>query len=162
MSTIRRPVVNIPPELRSALPAKRGVTWWAAIAIAVLTSLLGVLIDWARVDELAGLFSALYFLGCVGAVVAVQYRSLFTAMVQPPLLLFVGVPVSYYFITAGDGAGLRTRVVDLVLPLVTLFPLMLLTTAAVLIIGGIRVLGNSQGKHRPTPMRRVGTTGPHR
>lgn len=162
MSTIRRPAASLPPEARSALPGKRGVSAWAAVALAVALSAVGFLADWARYGDLAGIFSALYFVGCVGAIVMVRQRSLFAAMVQPPLILFFGVPLCYFLMTMDDDAGLRSRVIEMVIPLVTRFPLMLLTSAVVVVVGGFRLLTSArepgQNRQRARPARRAAGT----
>ncbi|MCW4355070.1 hypothetical protein ONR57_17330 [Hoyosella sp. YIM 151337] len=137
--------LSVPPELRSASPSRIGVAWWMAIVIAVGFSALGFAFDAIRGDELTIVFSIFYFAGCVAAVLAVQQRSLFTAAVQPPLILFAGIPLAYQLLVPESPGGLRTRIIDLVLPLVTRFPLMLLTVAVVLIIAGFRIFAGRVG-----------------
>lgn len=133
-----------------------------AIVIAVGFSAIGVLIDGLRGDNLTIVFSVFYFLGCVAAVLAVQHRALFTAVVQPPLILFLGVPIAYQLLVPENAGGLRTRVIDLVLPLVTRFPLMLLTAAVVLIIAGLRVFANKSVATSRAQHRRRSVTTRHR
>ncbi|EME20414.1 DUF6542 domain-containing protein [Rhodococcus triatomae] len=111
---------------------------WGAVAIAVAATFLGFLVDAVRGTELTSAFSVFYFLGCLAAVLAVRNRGLFTAMVQPPLLLVVSVPLAYQFFTPG-GAGLKDLAFNVALPLVNRFPLMALTTATVVVIGGARM-----------------------
>ncbi|MBB3036048.1 DUF6542 domain-containing protein [Hoyosella altamirensis] len=159
--------LGVPTELRSASASRVGVAWWMAIVIALGVSAVGFAIDAMRGDELTLVFSVFYFAGCVAAVLAVQQRALFTAIVQPPLILFVGVPLAYQLLVPESPGGLRTRIIDLVLPLVTRFPLMLLTAAVVIVIGGVRLFlsnkrsapARSQRPRRaaPTPRRPDGT-----
>ncbi|GGC68968.1 hypothetical protein IEU95_02325 [Hoyosella rhizosphaerae] len=159
--------VSVPPELRSVSPRRVGAPWWGAILIAVGVSVIGFLFDAMRGDELTMVFSAFYFLGCVAAVLAVQQRALFTAMAQPPLLLFAAIPLGYQLIVPESPGGLRTRIIDLVLPLVTSFPLMLFTAAVVVVIGGVRLFTASKDDNstprrvnRPTSQQRTMGTPP--
>ncbi|WP_149360951.1 DUF6542 domain-containing protein [Lolliginicoccus suaedae] len=149
----------VPAEMRSLLPHRSGVPWWGAIAIAVGLTIVGIALDAVRGDELTLVFSIFYFLGCVAAVVLVQQRALFTAMVQPPLILFVAVPLAYQVIVPETAGGLRTRIFDLVIPLVSRFPLMLLVAAAVVVIGGIRLFLPRSAPQQPRRVQRPGGMG---
>ena len=85
---------SIPAENRSAHPAIPGVPWWGAVLIAVAATTAGFAIDAASGNrELTNAFAALYVIGCIAAVVAVRQSGIFTAVVQPPLILFVAVPL---------------------------------------------------------------------
>ncbi len=80
-------------ENRSAHPNLPGVPWWAAVLIAVIGTTIGFAIDAGSGNkELGGVFAAMYALGCVVAVLAVRQSGIFTAVIQPPLILFVAVP----------------------------------------------------------------------
>ncbi|MBV8348331.1 MAG: hypothetical protein JOZ49_12585, partial [Mycolicibacterium sp.] len=78
---------------RSVHPDVSGVPWWGAVLIAVTATTIGFAFD-AGTDtkELTNVFAALYVIGCVAAVLAVRQAGLFSAVVQPPVLLFVSVP----------------------------------------------------------------------
>ncbi len=151
---------QVPAETRSLLPRRSGVPWWGAIAIAVGFTIVGVVLDALRGDELTLVFSAFYFLGCVAAVVLVQQRALFTAMAQPPLILFAAVPLAYQVIVPESPGGLRTRIFDLVIPLVSRFPLMLLAAAVVVVIGGVRMFLLHSAPQQPRRVQRPGTGSP--
>ncbi|MFD1811413.1 DUF6542 domain-containing protein [Rhodococcus gannanensis] len=138
MSGTQRARSGVPLARRSALPTIPGVPAWGAVAIAAVAMLLGFLIDAVRGTELTSAFSVFYFLGCLAAVLAVRNRGLFTAMVQPPLLLVVAVPLAYQFFSPG-GAGLKDLAFNVAIPLVNRFPLMALTTATVVVIGAARM-----------------------
>ncbi len=118
-----------------------GIPAWAAVLIAVACTLLGFLID-ASGDsvELTASFATLYVAGCVAAVLAVRFRGLFTAMVLPPLLLFLAVPLAYQQLTGRISTGLKDILLNLAIPLVNRFPTMMLATALVLAIGGLRIV----------------------
>nr|WP_241385502.1 exosortase/archaeosortase family protein [Rhodococcus sp. CH91] len=129
----------MPLDMRSLVPTVPGVPWWAAVAIAAGTTLVGVLLDSARGNELTAAFTAFYVLGCVAAVVAVRYRGLFTAMAQPPLLLFVAVPIGQQFVSSESMSGLQDLALNIAYPLVNRFPAMLLATVLALAVGGFRI-----------------------
>ncbi|MFC7448860.1 DUF6542 domain-containing protein [Rhodococcus daqingensis] len=129
----------------------------AAVLVAVATTFVGFAIDAVRGSELTSAFSVFYFLGCVGAVLAVRARGLFAAMVQPPLILFAAVPLAYQFFSAGSKGGLKDLMFNVAIPLVNRFPLMLTTTIAVLIIGGVRMYLGQQADR--TPARAKGRSG---
>lgn len=89
-------------------------------------------------QELGGTFAICYSLGCVAAVLAVRQSGVFTAVIQPPLLLFVAVPLAYYLLHNSAFNGLKEVAITCGYPLIERFPLMLFTTSAVLLIGLIR------------------------
>lgn len=130
--------------MRSLVPTVPGVPWWGAVAIAAGTTLLGVLLDSARGNELTTAFTVFYVLGCLAAVVAVRYRGLFTAMAQPPLLLLLAVPIGQELVSSGSTGGLKDLALNVAYPLVNRFPAMLLATVLVLAIGGFRIFATRQ------------------
>ncbi len=89
-------------------------------------------------QELGSLFAICYSLGCVLAVLAVRQSGVFTAVIQPPLLLFVAVPLAYYLFHNSAFSGLKEIAITCGYPLIERFPLMLFTTSAVLLIGLVR------------------------
>ncbi len=113
--------------------------WWGALACAVAATLVGFLIDSARGDQLTWVFTVLYFLGCIAAVLMVRNRSLFTAMAQPPLILLIAVPLAYRSFAENPAAGLKGILFDIALPLVDRFPTMVVTTVIVVVIGAFRL-----------------------
>lgn len=126
-------------EERSGIVAATGVPWWGAVLIALSATLLGIAIEaGSGRQELGGVFAALYALGCVAAVLAVRRSGLFTAVIQPPLLLFVGVPLAYYLMHESTFNGLKDILITCGYPLIERFPLMLFTSAAVLVVGLVR------------------------
>lgn len=124
---------------RSAHPNLPGVPWWAAILIAVTFTTIGFAFDaGSGGKELGGVFAVLYVLGCVVAVLAVRHSGIFTAVIQPPLLLFVAVPGAYFLFNGAKFTGLKDTLINCGYPLIERFPLMLFTSAAVLLIGMAR------------------------
>lgn len=113
--------------------------WWGAVVIAVTATTIGFAFDAGSGNkELTSVFGALYFIGCVAAVLAVRQNSVFTAVVQPPLLLFVAVPSAYYLFNSASINGIKDILINCGYPLIERFLLMLTTSVAVLVIGAAR------------------------
>ncbi|MFZ2174586.1 MAG: DUF6542 domain-containing protein, partial [Rhodococcus sp. (in: high G+C Gram-positive bacteria)] len=118
---------------------------------------VGFAVDAARGTELTAAFSTFYFLGCVLAVAAASNRALFTAIVQPPLLLFVAVPVGQSIVADENSTALKDLAINVAYPLVNRFPVMLAATVVVLMIGGLRrflLQQRRNGPARPSERRR--------
>ena len=88
--------------------------------------------------ELTTVFGVLYALGCIAAVLAVRQESVFTAVVQPPLILFVAVPGAYFLFHYADINGVKDILINCGYPLIERFVLMFVTTVIVLLIGMAR------------------------
>jgi hypothetical protein len=115
------------------------VPWWGAIVIAVTATTIGFAFDAGSGNkELTSVFGALYFIGCAAAVLAVRQNSVFTAVVQPPLLLFVAVPSAYYLFNSSSINGIKDILINCGYPLIERFLLMLTTSLTVLVIGAAR------------------------
>ena len=126
-------------ENRSAHPNLPGVPWWAAVLIAVIGTTIGFAIEAGSGNkELGGIFAATYALGCVIAVLAVRQSGIFTAVIQPPLILFVAIPGAYFLFHGAEFTGLKDTLINCGYPLIERFPLMLFTSAGVLLIGMAR------------------------
>ncbi|GAY17735.1 hypothetical protein MSZK_44610 [Mycobacterium sp. shizuoka-1] len=124
---------------RSAHPNLPGVPWWAAVLIAVIATTIGFAFDaGSGSKELGNVFAALYAVGCVAAVLAVRQSSIFTAVIQPPLILFVAVPSAYFLFHGAAFTGIKDTLINFGYPLIERFPLMLFTSAGVLLIGLVR------------------------
>ena len=85
--------------------------------------------------ELTLAFAAAYAVGCIAAGVAVRQTGIFTAVIQPPLILFVAVPARTSCSTAATIAGLKDMLINCGYPLIERFPLMFFTSAIVLLVG---------------------------
>ncbi|UXA12277.1 folate/biopterin family MFS transporter [Mycobacterium sp. SMC-8] len=121
---------------RSAHPDIVGIPWWGAILTAVIASLIGFAFDAGSGNgTLTAVFATLYVLGCLIAVLAVQQSGVFTAVIQPPLVLFVTVPAAYFLMNSSDIHGVKDVLINCGYPLIQRFPLMFFTSAAVLMIG---------------------------
>lgn len=130
---------TIAADQRSAFPHRAGVPSWGAVLIALTGTLVGLAIDAASGNgELGAPFAICFALGCIAAVLAVRQSGIFTAVVQPPLLLFVAVPLAYFLFHGSAFGGLKDIAINCGYPLIERFPLMLFTSAAVLLLGMTR------------------------
>jgi hypothetical protein len=88
--------------------------------------------------ELSAVFAVCYVTGCVLAVLAVRQSGVFTAVIQPPLILFFAVPGAYFLFHGSAIGGLKDILINCGYPLIERFPLMFITSAVVLILGMVR------------------------
>ncbi|WP_198938229.1 DUF6542 domain-containing protein [Mycobacterium sp. IS-836] len=129
----------VEPTHRSIHPNIPGVPWWAALVIAVTGAAIGYAIDaGSGHKELTHVFAGLYIAGCLAAVLAVRQEGLFTAIIQPPLILFCAVPGAYWLFHGRKIGHLKDLLINCGYPLIERFPLMLGTAGAVLLIGLVR------------------------
>jgi hypothetical protein len=124
---------------RSIHPNIPGLPWWAALVIATTATAIGYAIDaGSGHKDLTDIFAVLYIAGCVVAVLTVQQSGVFTAVIQPPLILFCAVPGAYWLFHGGKVGNLKDLLINCGYPLIERFPLMLGTAGGVLLIGLIR------------------------
>lgn len=143
----------IPADHRSAHPDFPGLPWWGAVLLALLCCTLGFAFDaGSGGGNLTKVFGSLYAIGCLAAVLAVRRSGLFTAIVQPPLILFAFVPAAYFLMHSSEIHGLKDLLINCGYPLIERFPLMLFTSAAVLAVGIARhYLGRSESSAPAAP-----------
>ena len=124
----------------SVLPGVRGWPSWAAVVFALASTLAGAAVDGLTTGQLAWGLRVGFYLGVLGAVLLVRRGSIFTAMVQPPLVLVVGVAIGGLLFTQSGGLyGTALKVINS-------FPTMAIGTALAVVIGVIRLVAQ--------PMRR--------
>lgn len=124
---------------QSIYPRIPGVPWWGAVVIATTATAVGFAFDAGSGNkQLTNVFAALYVVGCVGAVLAVRRSGVFTAVIQPPLILFCSVPGAYWLFHGAKVTGIKDILINCGYPLIERFPLMLFTSAVVLLIGMAR------------------------
>ncbi|OBK92893.1 hypothetical protein A5645_22075 [Mycobacterium asiaticum] len=140
---------------RSIVPNIPGVPWWAAVLIAVGATAAGYAID-AGQKDLTHVFAGFYVAGCVAAVLAVRQAAVFTAVIQPPLILFCSVPGAYWLFHGGKVDKFKDLLINCGYPLIERFPLMLGTAGGVLLLGMIRWY---VGKNSPSTRTTRETTG---
>jgi len=130
---------TVADDQRSAFGHRAGLPSWGAVLIAVTATLAGFAIEAGSGNsELGTTFAVCYALGCIAAVLLVRQSNIFTAVVQPPLLLFAAVPVAYFLLHGSAFGGVKDIAINCGYPLIERFPLMLFTSAAVLLVGMIR------------------------
>jgi len=106
------------------------------VLLAVSLTAVGFAYDAGSGDkELGMVFAAAYALGCIFAVLAVRQSGIFTAVIQPPLILFFAVPTAYFLFHGAQLTGIKDTLINFGYPLIERFPLMFFTSAAVLLIG---------------------------
>lgn len=115
------------------MPTLPGVPWWAVVAIAFVLTVIGAII--AGKDFGNGVPSSLwiFFLaGVIIAVLAARRRSVFTGMVQPPLIAAIVV-----FLGGKIFGGLAAF--DAGFNVVKIFPMMAVGTGIAVVIGLLRM-----------------------
>ena len=119
--------------------------------LAATATAVGFAYDAGTGDKtLSGVFSVCYVVGCLVAVLAVRQSGVFSAVIQPPLILFVAVPTAYFFFHGSKITGIKDTLINCGYPLIERFPLMFFTSAAVLLIGmGRWYLGMSARRAAP-------------
>jgi len=111
-------------------------------------------------SELGSAFAACYALGCITAVLLVRQSGIFTAVVQPPLVLFVAVPLAYFLLHGSAFGGIKDIAINCGYPLIERFPLMLFTSAAVLLVGMTRWFFAMSPSARPATVEDADARGP--
>jgi hypothetical protein len=115
------------------------VPWWAALVIAVSAAAIGYAVDAGMGHkDLTHVFAGFYIAGCVLAMLAVRQDGVFTAIIQPPLILFCAVPGAYWMFHGRKLGNLKDLLINCGYPLIERFPLMLGTAGGVLLIGLVR------------------------
>ncbi|AZI57400.1 hypothetical protein EH165_03725 [Nakamurella antarctica] len=123
----------------------RGVPWWGAVLIAAILTVGGTAYDIGANNELGWPSRTLSILGAVISVLAVQRRSIFTPMVQPPLVVATSLLICTLIFSSGG-------VLDLGIKLVGAFPAMVMATVAALILGMIRFIAQPLHGSRARPV----------
>lgn len=124
----------------------RGTPFWGAVVIAVVGTAAGGLIDKAVSSHLGAGLLVGFVLGIAVAAIAVRRGSIFTAMVQAPLVL-LAVDVILTLISSTQ------RLTVSLITVVEVFPTMAIGTAVGLVLGLIRIFAQPLN-HRATPVRR--------
>ena len=135
---------------RSIVPNIPGVPWWAAVLVAVGFTAVGYAFDTSH-KELTHTFAVFYIAGCVVAVLAVRQVAVFTAVIQPPLILFCAVPGAYWVFHGGKADKFKDLLINCGYPLIERFPLMLGTAGLILLIGLIRWYLGKNGRTTSAP-----------
>ena len=127
------------PGERSVVRSLRGLRWWGTLLLGGVFTVAGVAIDLVLSGELGVAFTACFAGGCILATAWSRRDSLFVPLVQPPLLLAVGVPL--VVVATGSlprSGGTASTLLAVGGPLVNAFPTLAITTAVCLALGFIR------------------------
>lgn len=122
----------------SVVPSIKGIPWWAAVLLALILTTVGAYLDIGSQEgglgrESIGMtFDILLCVGCGLAALLVRRASIFTAMVQPPLIAVFGVTIALLLSKYTIGIGAASV-------FVAIFPAMVVATAIGLVIGAIRL-----------------------
>src|SRR5690606_24518644 len=99
----------------------------------------------------------------LGAILAVQRKSLFGPMVQPPLAMAVAVPL--VVLTASglpEGSDMLSKALAIGTPLINSFPIMAGTTAATVLVGIVRKVKQRARDEKDEATREGGKRSPDR
>jgi len=131
----------------SVLSSVRGWPSWAVILLALGLTLAGTAVDGVTTGLLAWGLRIGFYLGVLSAALLVRRGSVFTAMVQPPLVLVVGIVAGVLLF--GPATGLRGNVISIASTVINTFPTMAVGTAGAVLIGLIRILAQPLRSTRP-------------
>lgn len=138
------------PVDASVLLAVRGVPSWGAVIIAAVLGIVGIIVDRAANSAAIGWgFGICFSLGIALAVLAVRRGSIFTGMVQAPILLAILVFVAYRVFTSEGTIFSASKIV-------TNFPTMAVATGVGLLLGLVRII--AQPAHSRSAPRSAGRT----
>ncbi len=144
-----------PRGYASVLAARPGVVWWVAVVIAFVPTVIGFGADLAISNSIGIIAWVLTLLGVVVAALAVRRHALFTAMVQPPLVVIAALVLGY--VVATVTGGISGGVLNLGLKVVGTFPLMLTATVVAVILGVIRLVAEPMHSSAPRRTTRSGS-----
>jgi hypothetical protein len=128
-------------RLRAAVPAtqQRGLPGWGALLVQIGVTVIGILVDALRGQQLGTGFNVGIIAGAVLSILLVRRSSMFPVVVAPPIVYSLAAGVSLYIRSSGlsDHSVLLDAATNW---LVYGFPAIAAATAAVLIIAGIRLI----------------------
>jgi len=134
-------------EDASAVSTVRGIPSWGAILVAVGLTALGAAVDGAATGTLSWGFRVGFVAGVALAALLVRRGSIFTALVQPPLVM-----VAVSFIAVRLMSGQRSTLV--LINVVNAFPTMIVGTAFAVVLCVIRMFAQPLRRSRSaTPQR---------
>ncbi|NKQ55987.1 hypothetical protein HFP15_24210 [Amycolatopsis sp. K13G38] len=138
-----------------AEPDERRAGWGippsAAIPGVLVVSVAGSVFD-LRVNHTLGiLFGAAFVLASLAATFFVRHSGVFVAMFVPPLVLLLAAAVGV-LVNRGVQGGMTAVLLAIATPVLPQFPVMAGTTAATLLIGGIRLLRHRRQRGLTSPV----------
>jgi hypothetical protein len=137
------------PADASVLLAVRGVPSWGAVIIAAVLGVIGIVIDKAASAAAIGWgFGICLTLGVALAVLAVRRGSIFTGMVQAPILMAILVFFAFKVLADEGTIFSATKIV-------TNFPTMAVATGVGLLLGLVRIIAQPVRPRRPSSAPRI-------
>lgn len=125
---------TLQPADSSVLLSVRGVPSWGAVLIVLIFGIGGMIAGHTGGQYTIGfVFGLIFVAGVALATLAVRRGSLFTAMVQPPIILTVLV-FSTFRMLGGVGTIFSAS------KIVTSFPVMAIATGIALLLGLVRII----------------------
>lgn len=128
-------------RLRAAVPTahQRGLPGWGGLLVQIAATVLGILIDALRGQQLGTGFNVGIIAGAVLSILLVRRSAMFPVVVAPPIVYSLAAGISLYVRSSGlsDHSVLLDAATNW---LVYGFPAIAAATAAVLIIAGIRLI----------------------
>ena len=119
--------------------SRRGIPGWAALLVQVAITVIGILIDSVRGEQLSNGFNIGIIVGSVVSILVVRRSGMFPVVIAPPIVYSLGAGISLYL----RSGGLHDRgvLIDAATNwLVYGFPAIAAATAVVLIGAGIRMI----------------------
>nr|WP_133905605.1 DUF6542 domain-containing protein [Actinophytocola oryzae] len=99
---------------------------------------IAAFVDMQRQESLGRIYQGAFAVGCVLAVCLARRRSLFSPVVQPPLVFAFTAIAAVTLLGPKTSGGLKSLLLSVALPLTSNFPTMGITTAVVVAIGVYR------------------------
>jgi hypothetical protein len=125
--------------LRTQQP-ERGLTWWAAVLLLIAIAGLGGLIDTLGSIQVKGGFNIGIVIASVVAIIAVKRSHMFPIVIAPPIV-YSGAALFQLYVRSRTSSNTSRVVLDAAANyLVYGFPAIAASSAAVLIIAGIRLI----------------------
>ncbi len=132
----------------SAVPTITGIPSWAAVLVALVVTALGATFDGLVSGVLTWGFRIGFVAGVGLAAVLVRRGSIFTALVQPPLVMVVVIFISLRLIST-------ERMTITLIKVVNTFPTMVIGTVIAVVLCVVRIFAQPmrRAKNRPLPER---------
>jgi hypothetical protein len=125
-----------------------GLRSWGAVLVAVVLAAIGATIDGVGSGRLGWGFNIGFVVGVALAAVLVRRASIFTAIVQPPLVMVVVMFVAMKLVT-------NDAIKIIAINIVSSFPVMLTGTAVAVLLGVVRIFAQPM-KRAKKPSARQG------
>lgn len=141
-----RPVPSRPiPADASTVPTITGIPSWGAVLVAVVLTALGATFDGLVSGDLSWGFRIGFVVGVALAALLVRRGSIFTAMVQAPLVMVVVIFIALRLLET-------ERMTITLIKIVNAFPTMLIGTAVAVLLCVIRIFAQPLRRPKKSPL----------